>query len=148
MKTHPASAKQTTELRLLTATVYFKALNEVHNVMQMIDPLTPVVPITTGTSVAELYADAREHLDNGATQVMIPVISPSNLTLSVVALGNEEVDALGHSEDKQFTPFWKFIPRSAAGLFPSFILMTMRVWLRCRAASPALLASPTPPIAY
>ncbi len=98
MKTHPASAKQTTELRLLTATVYFKALNEVHDVMQMIDPLTPVIPITTGTSVAELYADAREHLNNGATQVMIPVISPFNLTLSVVALGNEEVDALGHSE--------------------------------------------------
>lgn len=98
MKTHSVSTKQTIELRLLTATVYFKAVNEVQDALLQIDPLTPVIPITTGTSSAELYADAREHLNNGASQVMIPIISPTNLTLSVVTLGNEEVTELGHSE--------------------------------------------------
>lgn len=94
MKTRKVSIKKNTELRLLTATVYFKAVNEIHDATLKIDPMTPVVPITTGTSVAELYADAREHINNGATQVMIPVISPSNLTLSVVTLGDKEINAL------------------------------------------------------
>lgn len=94
MKTRKVSIKQATELRLLTATVYFKAVNDVHDATLKIDPLTPVVPITSGTSVAELYADAREHINNGATHVTIPVISPSNLTLSVVTLDDEEINAL------------------------------------------------------
>ncbi|BAU95560.1 hypothetical protein N24_1298 [Corynebacterium suranareeae] len=97
MKTQQASTKKITELRLLTATVYFKAVNEVHDAILQFDPLTPVIPITTGTSVAELYADASEHINNGATRVMIPVLSPSNLTLSVVTLDQEEINALDHT---------------------------------------------------
>lgn len=100
MKTRKVSIKQATELRLLTATVYFKAVNDVHDATLKIDPLTPVVPITSDTSVAELYTDAHEHINNGATHVMVPVISPSNLTLSVVTLDNEEINALDQTSSQ------------------------------------------------
>ncbi|ANE03746.1 hypothetical protein [Corynebacterium crudilactis] len=97
MKAQTVETKKANELRLLTATVYFKALRTASDVSLKIDPLAPVIPITTRTSVAELRADAQEHINNGATRVMIPVISPSNFTLSVVTLDNIGINALDHT---------------------------------------------------
>lgn len=98
-----AAEKRATELRLLTATVYFQALNQKSIREDLITadtlgPQTPMVPTTSTTRLAEIYADAREHFDNGATTVMIPFINASPFTLSVLTLSGEDVKNLDESQ--------------------------------------------------
>ena len=57
-----------------------------------------MVPTTSATLLAEIYADAREHFDNGATTVMIPFINASPFTLSVLTLSGEDVKNLDESQ--------------------------------------------------
>ena len=94
VKLREVSTKRSTELRLLTAIVYFKALNGDLGSIRDFDPQTPVIPATAHTPLAELCADARIHFNNGASQVMIPFISPGSFTLSVVTLNHQDVNAL------------------------------------------------------
>lgn len=89
------SEKRSIELRLLTATLYFRALNEgplqQGGETDALDPQAPVIPITATTSFAELLEAASEHFRNGATHVSVPVITPGNLTLSIITLQSEDV---------------------------------------------------------
>lgn len=95
--------KRATELRLLTATVYFQALNQKDVREDLITadslgPQTPMIPTTSATRLAEVYADACEHFDNGASTVMVPFINASPFTLSVLALTGEDVKNLDESQ--------------------------------------------------
>lgn len=95
------SEKRSTELRLLTATLFFRALNggplRWNSDVTDLDPQAPVIPITATTPFGTLHEAATEHFRNGATHVYVPVITPDNLTLSVITLDREDVDSLSAS---------------------------------------------------
>lgn len=98
-----AAEKRATELRLLTATVYFKALNQKSIREDLITsdtlgPQTPMVPSTSATSLADVYEDAREHFENGASTVMVPFINASPFTLSVLTLNGDDIRNLDESQ--------------------------------------------------
>lgn len=98
-----AAEKRATELRLLTATVYFKALNQKAIREDLITadtlgPQTPMIPTTSTTCLSDVYEDAREHFKNGATTVMIPFINASPFTLSVLTLSGDDAKGLDGSQ--------------------------------------------------
>lgn len=103
MRFRNAAEKRATELRLLTATVYFKALNQTSIREDLIStstlgPQTPVVPTTHAALLSDVYKDAREHFKNGVTTVMIPFLSSSPFTLSVLTLNGDDVEDLDDSQ--------------------------------------------------
>lgn len=103
MRFRNAAEKRATELRLLTATVYLKALNQQAFrddlvAADTLGPQTPMVPTTSASLLADVYEDAREHFDNGASLVMVPFLNTSPFTLSVLALNGENVKNLDESQ--------------------------------------------------
>ncbi|GAB3595592.1 hypothetical protein CFAEC_05620 [Corynebacterium faecale] len=95
--------KRATELRLLTATVYLKALNQqwIREDLVSTDILgsqTPMIPTTSAALLSDVYIDACEHFENGATTVMVPFINASPFTLSVLTLSDTDVDELDGSQ--------------------------------------------------
>lgn len=103
MRFRSTAEKRTTELRLLTATVYLRALNQQWIREDLISedclgPQTPMVPATSAALLADVRTDALEHFENGASTVMVPFINPSPFTLSVLTLNGNDLNELDGSQ--------------------------------------------------
>ncbi|WP_080795466.1 hypothetical protein [Corynebacterium pacaense] len=94
--------KQATELRLLTASVFFTAVRDATVRSVLLDgeftQHTPVLPASPTALLADVREDLRSHIDNGSTRVVVPFLSGSPFALSVLTLDGGDIDRLDSSD--------------------------------------------------